>query len=134
MWIFTKYGFVSIVKYKQIHNVRARLDGDIERLFAAAGLPKPEIKIFEFADYAYRAELTKEQLVQLMIFLAEDNDYGNFKGIAEKNLKDEPNGPEYVSALHAVWDVMYNLQSSARAITKKWPSSRDFLQDVFNKL
>ena len=134
MWIFTKYGFVSIVKYKQIHNVRARLEGDIPRLFAAAGLPKPEIKVFEFADYAYRAELSQEQLTQLMVFLASDNDYSNFKGIAERNLKNEQNGPEYVDALHGVWDIMYNLQSSARAIAKRWNTGSEFIADVFNKL
>mgnify|MGYP000919482379 CR=1 FL=1 len=83
MWIFSKYGFYSIVKKpytgeKGNVQIRARLKNDIIKLKEVAGLDH-DIKVDEHADYPYRIIVEDADLTKVMKVLEESIDYSNFK-------------------------------------------------------
>lgn len=88
MWLCTKLGFYSIVeKLPGEFHVRARCKGDLENLKAAVAkrvdkkLVRWKIHRTEPADYRYRIVIGSEALKGIMVTLAEELDYSNFKGV-----------------------------------------------------
>ena len=75
--------------------VRARIDGDIERVFPAAD-------VIEGAgtDYRYRARVSRAEVTQAMTDAVEAIDYGNFKNSIPKYSKDRHD------AYMSVWTTM----------------------------
>jgi len=97
MWIGDNEGWLSIVKHldKPDHLlVRARRREHIEKIF-------PNADIYENmkADYPYRADIPKSDVISIMVDRIDRIDYPNFK--------DSVKEPMYGEALTKVWNVMY---------------------------
>ena len=122
MWIFTKYGFFSVVCARQgdgSHGqpvdpkrmmVRARVREHLEALreIFPELLGDCEIKEFVGTDYAFRLFAGKKAWVQVAARLAEDITYDNFKSAVGRHQGRK--GSEYEHSLHEVWSVMNRLQ------------------------
>ena len=122
MWIFTQYGFFSVVCAREGDGsqgnkvdagrvmVRARLRGHL----AGLKLRFPEelggLEIMETTetDYRYRLFIDKAVWIRVLKFLGEELDYDNFKSKVARNLAAV--GDEYHHSLHDVWDTMQRLQ------------------------
>ena len=77
MWIQFNNSFLSIVENRDNKLellVRARVKGDIEKIF-------PDADVFEddSADYKYRAFISKAKVAAKMMFKMTDINYDNFK-------------------------------------------------------
>ena len=109
MWLFTRFGFYSIVRKDDGIHVRGRVRKDLENLKQAAKLdgdildwrrPKPG---GAKADYPYRIILTDNaDLRKVMRLLADTLDYDNFKG----KIEGDPGQQERGTAYFEVWDLM----------------------------
>jgi hypothetical protein len=77
MWIFMRDSFLSIV---QDHSnsgrllVRARIEGDIERIF-----PRARVIKLKKADYRYRAFIDRAEAARVIAAQVEAVNYPNFK-------------------------------------------------------
>jgi len=83
MWVFTKHGFVSIVKSEnspQFLLVRSRFEGHIEALF-----PTVHVSEVYAADYPYRALVQKPLVTQKLQELVASIDYGNFNDAVKES-------------------------------------------------
>jgi hypothetical protein len=119
MWLFTRYGFYSIACASQPNGsidpgtlmIRARLVAHLTNLqerFPA--LKVGEIVALPNRDYRYRLIVSKEVWADALAELGREQDWANFKNeVARFNGRDE-----YERALHAVWEVMYDLQERAK--------------------
>lgn len=102
MWIFLSDTFLSIVDKGDDTGktllVRARVAGDIERVF-------PDAEVIEGAgtDYRFRARIDRSAVAARLAEAASTIDYSNFKA----SVKDRPRHDAYMR----VWDAMYGLQS-----------------------
>ncbi len=122
MWLFTKYGFFSVVCARQgdgSHGMPVDLDRMMVRARVAEHLAAlkerfpdelggSEIVTTAHTDYACRLFVVKANWVRVAAALAEETDYDNFKHKVEEHMEDE--GIDYLSALHNVWSVMNKLQ------------------------
>lgn len=100
MWIFFNNAFLSIVDKGGDGStllVRARKDGDIERIF-----PGVKVEVTPRNDYRYRARIDREQVAQAVADSVRAIDFPNFK----ESVKDQKRHDAYVG----VWDVMYEYQ------------------------
>lgn len=123
MWLFTKYGFYSVVCARQGDGgygqpidesrlmVRARLRQHLKALQTRfpAVLGDAEILVFPGSDYAFRIFVPKTAWVTVAAELTDEIAYDNFK--AEVARGDA--GQSYEAALHDVWSVMNRLQKRA---------------------
>lgn len=126
MWIFTKYGFFSVVCARQGSGdsgqavdpdrmmVRARVRDHLESLKDRFPDQLGECEIHDSTntDYAFRLFVDKTAWSQVLAELADETDYDNFKD--EVKAHQGPAGEAYVHSLHRVWDVMYRLQRESR--------------------
>lgn len=102
MWVFTKYGFYSIVQDKDNEQrilVRTRVKGDLEKVF-----PGAEIQEDAGSDYRFRVNVHRENLEPWLAAEAEDIDYVNFK--AAVNTVDDRRGQYY----GLIWSIMADMQ------------------------
>ena len=104
MWILMNNSMLSIVRHKHYPRtllVRARLTGDIERVF-------PSAQVIEGAgtDYRFRAALPETEVAAAIARRLLDIDYGNFKNSVHE--------PKRHAAYFKVWDAMYRMQEAAR--------------------
>jgi hypothetical protein len=79
MWVFTKFGFFSIVQDRDLAEVvivRARVRGDLETLWPKA---KALIEETPEADYRYRTRMHREIAIAGIVAAMRDIDYGSFK-------------------------------------------------------
>ncbi len=118
MWLFTQYGFFSVVCARDLTGktkgvdpktlmVRARSRQHLESLIARfTELQGVEVAATENTDYRYRLVLPKAVWGRVVAELTAEIDYGNFKSQAYEKTGDK----QYSNALHDVWDVMYRLQ------------------------
>ena len=106
MWIFTPTAFVSIVAHRNkpgVLLVRARLKGDLERMF-------PGCKVVETrqADYRFRAEIARGRVAELVREQLTVLDYDNVKN-------EIPHGAPVHDlrhrAMNRVWGVMNDAQA-----------------------
>ncbi len=102
MWIFLPDSMLSIVQKPGdakagTLTVRARIKGDIERVF-------PEAAVAENAgtDYRFRASIPREQVAKAMHDQVMALDYSNFKGA----VKDRARHDAYLRC----WSAMHALQ------------------------
>lgn len=104
MWIFLSDAFLSVVADKDDPSgprllVRARREGDIERVF-----PEADVAITRTADYRCRAWLPRQRVIAVMQQQLQDLSYANFKNSI-------PDGEyAYHDAALEVWSVMLKLQ------------------------
>ncbi len=100
MWLFVKDAFLSIVKYAEDPTallVRARIKGDIERIFATAAVTETS-----HADYRFRAVIPREEVARAIAEEARKINYTNFKD----SVKEEDRHDAYMNC----WSIMWRLQ------------------------
>lgn len=100
MWIFLNNAFLSVVAHRtrpDLALVRARVKGDLERVF-----PKAKVQRTPLADYLYRAEVDWDTLEATMRAQIEAIEYPNFKGSVREHDRHQ--------AYADVWGVMYHWQ------------------------
>jgi hypothetical protein len=124
MWIFTKYGFYSVVcarKGKGRHGqpvdpdrmmIRARDEDHLEALQERFPdqIGSCQIQKTAGTDYACRLFAPKSVWADILAQLANEMDYDNFK--AEVARFQEAQGRAYAHSLHEVWTVMKEMQKS----------------------
>lgn len=100
MWVFLNNAFLSVVAHRtrpEFLLIRARVKGDIERVF-----PKAEVSESAHNDYRFRAEVKRVEVGKVLGGVASGLKYDNFKhSVAEQDRHDA-----YVKA----WEAMANLQ------------------------
>ena len=102
MWAFTKHGFVSIVQHlhhEDCFQVKARVAHPLQMLW-----PDHEIQVIDWADYRFRINIRKEDVLPVLVEQMGSIDYSSFKNECEW-------APEYYHALVHIWNVMYRYQS-----------------------
>jgi hypothetical protein len=108
MWLMTTGGFVSVVQHqgdpKMLH-VRARVKGDLEEIRAKWMPGMNEPYSFERSDYAWRADVSREEFIAGVAKMVGEIDYFNFK----KKVA-EVQGNERAEVYGRVWSVLYELQ------------------------
>lgn len=109
MWLFTDFGFFSIVAKREDQGllcVRARARGDLEAFAALVNLgvpPRERVKIMETpnADYGFRFVARSSLVGAVIAEQIQSIDYDNFKSkIGETDVKRE-------RMYHDVWRVMF---------------------------
>lgn len=102
MWIFLSDAFLSVVADKDDPSgprllVRARREGDIERVF-----PEADVATTIAADYRFRAWLPRERVAAVLRQQVENLAYANFKSSIDDHA--------YHNAAMDVWHVMDGYQ------------------------
>lgn len=101
MWIFTNNAMISIVQKPgdtDYLTVRARVKGDIQRVF-----PGATVRAGGGTDYAYRAKIHRNTVAHVIADQISEINYPNFKGsITDHDHHDHCMG---------VWKVGYRHQS-----------------------
>ena len=108
MWLFTPFGFYSIVekpwdKPNGTLTIRARVAKDLDTL----RLQLPELGTIAEdpkADYRFRAQAPRAAVAKTMSRLAESLDYDNFKDAVAKT-----QGQARAHRYHEVWEVLSQL-------------------------
>lgn len=122
MWLFTKYGFFSAACARQGKGepeqpvdaerimVRVRVRSHLAALKERFPKLLSECEILKTTggDYAYRLFVAKDHWCEVLLQLAAEIDYDNFKSEVAQHLGDA--GASYEHALHEVWRVMHRLQ------------------------
>ena len=101
MWIFTRWGFLSIVQHNamlEYFQVKARVMDPLENLW-----PEHEIEIIDWADYRFRITIEKEKVFPILLKLGQEVGYTSFKDECRSD-------HDYHDALVKVWSTMYNYQ------------------------
>lgn len=107
MWIFTTFGFFSIVQKpgdEQL-TVRARAKADLDAL-RSQYLPSLSATIEGAGtDYRYRATVPRADVAEAMSRIVADLTYANFKSEVARRA-----GHARAKHYSRVWDVMYDLR------------------------
>jgi len=116
MWIFTDFGFFSIVQKEEdvednMLTVRSRTREDIEN-FVAEFLYPLKIVIDQHADYLYRVRAKKEDVQRVLFNATKNINYSNFK-----NQVARTQGVRRAHKYHKVWDTMYKVQLEEENLT-----------------
>lgn len=101
MWIFLNNAFLSVVAHRKQADalcVRARLAGDIERVF-----PGAEVIRTPDADYLFRAVLPRRQVADAISASLASIEYFNFK---DSLAYRDPRAVAYTRT----WAIMNNMQ------------------------
>lgn len=95
MWLFTNDAFLSVVAHSQedLLHVRARIDGDIERVF-----PSAEVYETPYGDYRFNANLRREQVADVVANHLRHIEYMEF----QNSVAD----PERRGVYAEVWNAM----------------------------
>lgn len=116
MWIFTNFGFFSVVQnYENADRlvVRARSRGDLESLITShgndLGITLKDINTNDSSDYRYRIHVDRAKWAVVMLKITNDIDYTNFKDSVHEKM-----GKERAGLCSHVWSVMYTLQDSEK--------------------
>lgn len=96
MWIFAKDAFLSIVQHdtdRRLLRVRARIEGDIERVF-------PEAQVIQSpgSEYRYEVNLSRERVSQALTLRVQHIDYYSVTG----SIEDAERWSVYVQVLTAM--------------------------------
>lgn len=111
MWVFTTFGFFSIVAHRERKGcllVRARCEEDIRAFRTACSGRVGRIQHTPDADYAYRLVVRSGVVADLLYETVEAIDYDNFK-----NAVMVEQGPRRAHLYREVWTVMLRLQQRA---------------------
>ena len=106
MWIFTRFGFFSVVQKPNdtALTVRSRTRGDLQRLRRFALPSASEPTAHEGTDYPWRMRCTAQEFGVAMLRECIGIDYGNFKDEVARSL-----GRPRASRYHAVWDALMGM-------------------------
>jgi hypothetical protein len=110
MWVFTTRGFFSVVAHRDDPDlvlVRARVQDDLLALRDLAPGIAPWLD--PSADYAWRAEMPRDEWSRVIAALANEIDYGNFKDAVAAW-----QGYERARLYTEVWFVMRGLETGPR--------------------
>lgn len=108
MWMFTKFGFYSVVQKpgEDCLTVRARVREDLDRL-RSRGLPDlGETLDNAGTDYPYRAHVSHEAFGEALKNIALQLDYSNFKNALNREL-----GARRADVCHNVWSELLELEN-----------------------
>ncbi len=110
MWLFTTYGFYSIVKkmfgnQKEPFQVRSRAKEDLLNIIKAADINRKVIETPE-ADYHFRITVDNDDLSKILQTLQDGLDYDNFKAAVGK-VKGQT---DKLDSYHRIWAEMYHYQ------------------------
>lgn len=106
MWIFTRGAFLSIVHKDCADDellVRARRDGDIEKVF-----PNAKVEVGKGTDYRCRAVVKKSVVAMALAQETSAIDYSNFKNEVHRH------DSKLASVLGGVWNVVLRLAPGGR--------------------
>jgi len=123
MWIFTRYGFVSIACARNEDGsidvetlmVRARSRKHLESLrerFPNSEFAKAEIMRNVGTDYRFRVIVSKAEWVSIVSQLVTEQTWSNFKNEASRFAHKMKSSTTYVHALHQIWEVMFRFQEN----------------------
>ena len=107
MWIVLNKSFLSIVKNRNNENqllIRARVKGDIEKVFEDA-----DVFENEKADYKYRSYIDREIVANVISNELLNIDYDNFKNSVSKDEFDR------AKAYMNVWSSLNKLQNRTQS-------------------
>lgn len=108
MWVFTTFGFFSIVAHRTRPMdvlIRARDRSDLRALVKRLPKPHPRIHDTPGADYAFRAIVPRDAIGTRLNETAADLNYDNFKNAVSKE-----QGPRRAHLYHDVWEALLPLQ------------------------
>lgn len=111
MWLFTPFGFYSIVQKPGDTDltVRARVRADLDALRARYLPTLGPVQARGGTDYPFRATVAREALADAMAAIARDVTYPNFK-----NAVAAVSGPNRAHAYFDVWASMARLERGRR--------------------
>lgn len=106
MWLFTTFGFFSIVQKAEgdLRTVRARFRADLERLrdrYLPALSPTEDTEDHTGTDYPYRARARRADLAEAVRQATADIDYANFKDAVGEEL-----GGTREELYMGVWEIL----------------------------
>lgn len=124
MWIFTRYGFISVACAKKQDGsidadtvmVRARALKHLENLqerFPDTTLGKAKILTGVGTDYKHRIILPKAEWAGIVSQLVMEQTWSNFKSEAARFGQLKTSGL-YLHALQEIWAIMLDFQSNVR--------------------
>lgn len=101
MWLMTQHGFYSVVKKEDGYHVRARERADLLPLIGTA-LRDADSEIVDtpLNDYPYRIIVDHDRLIEIMEFLGNSVNYGNFKARVD-SIPAQKRKP-----YHRIWAMM----------------------------
>lgn len=106
MWLFTRYGMLSVVRDREHDThvlLRARRREHLERVLEACHVDSlGSIRETPHNDYRWRKRVSVDVWQSMARTLAADVDYDNFKGEIARTER----GSDYELALHDVWEIM----------------------------
>jgi len=112
MWVFSKWGFVSIVK-KGVNGdewqVRSRSREDLINLIKAADLRGQNVIETFGSDYRYRLVIKADELSLIFDAFESSIDYPNYK----TRLSQTPGQEKNCRAAHTVWGVIADAHGGA---------------------
>lgn len=112
MWLITTRGMVSAVEWQGGEHdgkivVRARTRDHLEKVLdLCPNGACTAVAVSPAADYRYRAWVTRDGFDALVVALAHEITYRNFKGAVERQFGRN----RYEAALHSVWSTLARLQ------------------------
>jgi hypothetical protein len=110
MWIFTTFGFYSVVQKEPSDaflTVRARDPKDLDRLRERVpDLGPTELK---GGDYCCRARVSRPAFANGLAIIASEIHYGNFKNAVQKSM-----GSHRAGIYHDIWTAAYEIQRRQR--------------------
>jgi len=124
MWIFTTFGFFSVVQKPVSPGapsgklvIRSRVPGDLEALKADYMPEMGEIIATPDGDYKFRAAITHAAFAEGMAKVALDIDYDNFK--TEVSMRA---GYDRAQVYHEVWKAAFGLERMQRMRPQRFSS------------
>ena len=125
MWLVTTFGFYSVVQKPwdrdpQTLTVRARDRGDLETLREKYLPTLGEIAEDESADYRYRAQAPREDVVKAFAEAVRDIDYDNFKAAITDRM-----GWARERIYHDAWRAFLAIQQRKTPPRSAGPSHRE---------
>ena len=129
MWVFTKSGFLSIVKHRYMPGrlmIRARVREDIEQcvglLDEIAG-SRHQVKETPDGDYRFRVTARKETVAEAIARLTTEIGYDNFKNAVHGD-------PARDRAYMGVWSAMHGLQTTKLRGDNPSPGFHSFFPEL----
>lgn len=107
MWLFTRYGFYSISVRGYSVQFRARVKAHLQALKLRFPWLVGRIVISPGTDYRYRLEMSTGERDRILLDLANEQDWQDFKGEVKRFA---PQDKMYLDALVSVWSVMHAFQ------------------------
>ncbi len=106
MWLFTKFGFFSVVQKDGDRDltVRARVKEDLENLKDKYLPNMSKIVVGAGTDYPFRAKVSRAELAEAIKQIAMDIDYSNFKDAV-----NDMQGTARANTYLRVWSSMLTL-------------------------